>query len=202
MSSARPDEHVASTLYYDAAHAKEAVKILPGEYYVTNADMILVTVLGSCVSACIRDPKAGVAGMNHFMLPDARDGDGVLSASARYGSYAMELLINQLLKIGARRNALEAKVFGGGNVLPGLTLSNVGERNAAFVLDYLATERIHVAARDLGGSHPRKIYQFARSGRVRVKQIARTNNDTIFERERDYRRQIEVPVAGDVELFG
>src|SRR5262245_42760287 len=98
MSSARPDEHVASTLYYDAAHAKEAVKILPGEYYVTNADMILVTVLGSCVSACIRDPKAGVAGMNHFMLPDARDGDGVLSASARYGSYAMELLINQLLK--------------------------------------------------------------------------------------------------------
>ncbi len=202
MSSVQPDEHVATTLYYDAAHAKQAVKILPGEYYVTNRDMLLVTVLGSCVSACIRDPKVGVAGMNHFMLPEGRDGDGVLSASARYGSYAMELLINQLLKIGARRSALEAKVFGGGNVLPGLTLSNVGERNAAFVLEYLATERIHVAARDLGGLHPRKIYQFAQNGRVRVKQLARTNSDTVVARESDYRRQLEVPVTGDVELFG
>jgi chemotaxis protein CheD len=201
MSSVQPDEHVASTLYYDGTHAKHAVKILPGEYYVTNTDMILVTVLGSCVSACIRDSTTGVAGMNHFMLPDARDGDGVVSASARYGSYAMELLINQLLKIGARRNALEAKVFGGGNVLPGLTLSNVGERNAAFVLEYLATERIPVAARDLGGPHPRKIYQFAHSGRVRVKQIARARNDTIYQRERDYRRQLEAPVTGEVELF-
>jgi chemotaxis protein CheD len=202
MSSAQPDEHVASTLYYDGAHGKHAVKILPGEYYVTNRDMLLVTVLGSCVSACIRDPLAGVAGMNHFMLPEARDGDGVLSASARYGAYAMELLINQLLKNGARRNSLEAKVFGGGNVLPGLTLANVGERNAAFVLEFLAMERIPVAARDLGGLHPRKIYQFAQTGRVRVKQLARTNNDTVVARERDYRRQLEAPVAGDVELFG
>ena len=202
MSSVHPDEHVASTHYYDGAHARNAIKILPGEYYVTDRDILLVTVLGSCVSACIRDPRVGVAGMNHFMLPEGREGEGVLSASARYGSYAMELLINQLLKLGARRNALEAKVFGGGNVLPGLTLSNVGERNAAFVLDYLATERIPVAARDLGGLHPRKIYQFAQSGRVRVKQLARTNNDTVFARERDYRRQLEAPVAGDVELFG
>ncbi len=169
---------------------------------MTSADMVLVTVLGSCVAACIRDPRVGVGGMNHFMLPDARDGDGVLSASARYGSYAMELLINELLKLGARRNGLEAKVFGGGNVLPGLTLSNVGERNAAFVLDYLQTERISIAARDLGGPYPRKVYQFVRNGRVRVKQIARTSDETILERERDYRRQLEVPVAGDVELFG
>ena len=202
MSSVHPDEHVASTLYYDGAHGKHAVKILPGEYYVTDRDMLLVTVLGSCVSACIRDPKLGIAGMNHFMLPEGRDGDGVLSASARYGTSAMELLINQLLKIGARRNALEAKVFGGGNVLPGLTLSNVGERNAAFVLEYLATERIAVAARDLGGLHPRKIYQFAHTGRVRVKQLARSNNDTLVARERDYRRQLEAPVTGDVEVFG
>jgi chemotaxis protein CheD len=202
MSSVQPDEHLASTLYYDGAHGKQAVKILPGEYYVTNRDMLLVTVLGSCVSACIRDPKLGIAGMNHFMLPEGRDGDGVLSASARYGTYAMELLINQLLKIGARRNALEVKVFGGGNVLPGLTMSNVGERNAAFVLEYLATERIPVAARDLGGLHPRKIYQFSHTGKVRVKQLARTNNDTLFARERDYRRQLEEPVGGDVELFG
>jgi chemotaxis protein CheD len=140
--------------------------------------------------------------MNHFMLPEGRDGDGVLSASARYGTYAMELLINQLLKMGARRSALEAKVFGGGNVLPGLTLSNVGERNAAFVLEYLSTERIAVAARDLGGLHPRKIHQFVHTGRVRVKQLARTNNDTVVARERDYRRLIEAPVTGDVELFG
>ena len=203
MSNISELQHVATNLYYDRVHEVDAVKILPGEYYVTGKDMLIVTVLGSCVAACIRDPLAGISGMNHFMLPDGGSQGGIASASARYGSFAMELLINQLLKLGARRNALEAKVFGGGNVLRALSAGNVAERNAAFVLDYLKTENIPIVAQDLLGTHPRKVYQFAKTGKVRVKKLTETRNDTIFERERNYRsRLVATDTAGDVELFG
>ena len=196
-------QHEATNFYYDPQHKIDAVKILPGEYYVTNRDMLIVTVLGSCVSACIRDPLFNVSGMNHFMLPEGPAEGGVASASARYGSFAMELLINQLLKLGARRNALEAKVFGGGNVLRALSAGNVAERNAAFVISYLETEKIPVVARDLGGTQPRKVYQFVKDGRVRVKRLGTLANDSIFERERDYRSRLRVAEpAGEVELFG
>src|SRR5690606_10592835 len=126
----------------------EAMKLLPGEYYVTDGRLALVTVLGSCVAACIRDVDSGIGGMNHFMLPD-EGGKDVVSSSARYGTYAMEILINHLLKSGARRNRLEAKVFGGGAVLASLSSSNVGTRNAEFVLKFLQTEKIPVVAQDL-----------------------------------------------------
>ena len=196
-------QHVATNLYYDRVHDIQAVKILPGEYYVTGKDMLIVTVLGSCVAACIRDPLTGVAGMNHFMLPDGGSQSDVLSASARYGGFAMELLINQLLKLGARRGGLEAKVFGGGNVLRALSAANVAERNAAFVLEYLKMENIPIVAQDLLGTYPRKVYQFVKSGKVRMKKLTEVRNDTIFERERDYRSQlIRTDTAGDVELFG
>jgi chemotaxis protein CheD len=196
-------QHVATNLYFDRVHDVQAVKLLPGEYYVTNKDMLIVTVLGSCVAACIRDPLTGVSGMNHFMLPDAGTQGGLVSASARYGSFAMELLINQLLKLGARRSALEAKVFGAGNVLRALSAGNVAERNAAFVLDYLKTENIPIVAQDLLGTHPRKVYQFVKTGKVRVKKLTEMRNDTIFERERDYRSALgRTETAGDVELFG
>ncbi len=201
--SAAELQHEATNFYYDPAHKIEAVKILPGEYYVTNRDMLIVTVLGSCVAACIRDPLFNVAGMNHFMLPEGPAEGGVASASARYGSFAMELLINQLLKLGARRSALEAKVFGGGNVLRALSAGNVAERNAQFVIAYLETEKIPVVARDLGGTQPRKVYQFVKDGRVRVKRLGTLANDTVFERERDYRSRLVVAEpAGEVELFG
>ena len=202
--SVGPDiQHEATNFYYDHTHRIDAVKLLPGEYYVTNRDMLIVTVLGSCVSACIRDPLLNLAGMNHFMLPEGPADGGVVSASARYGSFAMELLINQLLKLGARRNGLEAKVFGGGNVLRGLSASNVAQRNAEFVLAYLGTEKIPIVAHDLGGTQPRKIYQFVKNGRVRVKKLGSTANDTLFQRERDYRSRLVVDEpAGDVELFG
>jgi chemotaxis protein CheD len=98
-------------------------------------------VLGSCVSACIRDKEKGIGGMNHFMLADSTE-VSPYSASARYGTYAMEILINHLLKLGARRGSLEAKVFGGGRVMAALSSSNVGERNCSFVLDFLRTEGI------------------------------------------------------------
>jgi chemotaxis protein CheD len=162
--------------------------------------MGLVTVLGSCVAACIRDPQFGIGGMNHFMLPDG--GDGVVSDSARYGAYAMELLINELVKLGARRNRLEAKVFGGGAVLRGFSVSHVGARNSAFVLDFLKTEGIPVLAQDLGDDCPRKIYFFPHTGKVRVKRLLGTHNNTILEREQEYRSRIEhQPVSGGIELF-
>lgn len=195
-------DSVASNLYFDHKLSRRVAKLLPGEYYVTGDDMVLVTVLGSCVSACIRDSSTGVGGMNHFMLPDGAD-DGRLGGAARYGVHAMEILINSLLKRGARRQNFEAKVFGGGNVMRSLNTSHVGRRNAEFVLEFLANEKIRVAARDLEDIHPRKIYFFPATGLVRVKKLRELANESVFEREIDYRRRIAAQNrAGDVELFG
>ncbi|WP_374278970.1 chemoreceptor glutamine deamidase CheD [Azonexus sp.] len=195
------DENLATNRYYDRHFGAEAAKILPGEYFVSSQGMLLVTVLGSCVAACIRDSDSGIGGMNHFMLPDDGGRDTV-GTSARYGTYAMEVLINHLLKMGARRNRLEAKVFGGGAVLASLSSSNVGARNAEFVLDYLKTEKIPVVAKDLLDSYPRKVYYFPASGRVLVKKLHRVHNETLFSRERDYKARLaQEPMAGDVELF-
>lgn len=194
-------EHMANNRYFDRVFASDAVKVLPGEYFVTTTDMVLVTVLGSCVSACIRDTEKGIGGMNHFMLAESQD-RGALSASARYGSFAMEILINHLMKLGARRANLEAKVFGGGRVMASLGSSKVGERNSSFVLEYLATESIPITARDLLDVTPRKVYFFPATGRVLVKKLARVHNDTLARREREYaERLVEAPPAGDVELF-
>jgi chemotaxis protein CheD len=177
------------------------VKVLPGEYYVTSSSMVLVTVLGSCVSACVRDREKGIGGMNHFMLAEATD-DDVISASARYGAYAMEILINHLMKMGARRSSLEAKVFGGGRVMSSLASSQVGERNCNFVMDFLETEGIPVVAKDLLDVYPRKVYFFPDTGRVLVKKLVRMHNDTLLRRENEYSaRLIEAPVSGDIELF-
>ncbi len=194
---------LAQNHYFDRGLDIDAAKILPGEYYVTGCDMVLVTVLGSCVTACIRDKLSGIGGMNHFMLPDANpDKDSPFGESARYGAFAMEVLINSLIKLGAHRTLLEAKVFGGGNVLPGMTVANVGQRNADFVLRFLETEKIGVAARDLVDVYPRKIYFFPKSGRVLMKKLRTIHNDTIFMREKDYgSRLLATQVAGEVELF-
>jgi chemotaxis protein CheD len=164
---------------------------------------LMVTVLGSCVAACVRDPQSGIGGMNHFMLPDsAMETDNPVSTSARYGTYAMEVLIGQLLKLGARRGRLQAKVFGGGNVLRGFTANNVGERNSAFVLEFLSMEKIPIMAQDLVDTYPRKVYFFPRSGKVMVKKLASLHNSTIVKRETDYNRRLRSSrIAGDVELF-
>lgn len=193
----------APNLYYDNAFEIDAAKILPGEYYVTKRDMVLVTVLGSCVAACIRDRISGIGGMNHFMLPEAGAEDAGLTGTAmRYGSYAMEMMINQLLKMGAKRNNLEAKLFGGASVLKGLTVVNVGERNADFAQRYLQREEIVIASHDLLDVYPRKVYFFPASGRVLVKRLLSMHNETIIERERDYRARInQEQIQGDIELF-
>ncbi len=194
-------ECFARNRYFDPVHRTEAVKLLPGEYCVSTRPILLVTVLGSCVAACLRDPRLRIGGMNHFMLPEG-ESDPSASQSARYGTYAMETLIGHLVKLGAQRERLEAKVFGGGNVLPGLAASNVGHRNAAFVESFLEAEGIRIAARDLADVYPRKVYYFPASGRAFVKRLRELRNDTLLERERAYRRRLEgAPVAGEVELF-
>jgi chemotaxis protein CheD len=138
------------------------------------------------------------------MLPDSgQDRSNPLGESARYGVYAMEILINQLLKMGAKRSNLEAKVFGGGSVLRGFTIANVGERNAEFVLEFLKTEKIPVAAQDLLDIFPRKVYYFPSTGLVRVKKLRQVHNDTIIERETEYKTRLHYSkLEGDVELFG
>jgi chemotaxis protein CheD len=197
-------ESLATNHYHDRQFDIDAVKILPGEYYVTNADLLLSTTLGSCIAACIRDKVSGIGGINHFMLPDmGTDNTVPASASARYGSYAMELLINELLKLGARRVNLEAKVFGGGNVLANMTVTRVGSRNTAFALDYLATEGIRIVGKDVLDEFPRKVYFFPKTGRALVKKLRATRNDTLFVREVDYAKRISSvkQVSGEVELF-
>ena len=192
-------EHLATNLYYDRVFDCQAAKILPGEYYFTVKPMLIVTVLGSCVAACIRDRVSGIGGMNHFMLPDGGESGRASASSMRYGSYAMEVLINQVLKAGARRENLEAKVFGGGNVLQGFTSINVGERNARFVRDYLRDVNIRILAEDLNDIHPRKVYFFPETGKVLVKKLIQLNNYTLVRREHDYASRLQAnPI--DVEL--
>ncbi len=203
FENAEGGDQVASNFYFDSNFKTKAVKLLPGEYFVTNKGLLLVTVLGSCVAACIRDSYSGIGGMNHFMLPDGGDEPGSsMNTSARYGVFAMEILINQLLKLGAKRGNLEAKVFGGGNVLDGLTVANVGQRNADFVLKFLATEKIKVVAQDLVDIYPRKVYFFPKDSKVMVKKLKRTHNNTISLREKDYSSRLsKTGAGGEIELF-
>lgn len=186
--------------YYDPQFRIQALKILPGEYRVDDREVMLVTVLGSCVAACLFDPRRHIGGMNHFMLPEARTGDA--AGSARYGAYAMEMLINDLLKRGAARSRLQAKLFGGGAVLPGLSTTNIGNRNTAFALRYMADERIPVLGQDLGGTFPRRVHCFPASGRVMVRRLASDRTRSIAAEEQHYRRQLQQQSpTGSVELF-
>lgn len=197
-------EEISTTLYFDRTFNCDAAKISPGEYYYTDKDMLIVTVLGSCVSACIRDSKTGIGGMNHFMLPEGggADKDSPVSESMRYGTYAMEVLINQLLRNGARRENLEAKIFGGGNVLRSFTTNNVGDRNAIFVKKYLKEEGIRVTGEDLLDIYPRKVYFFPKTGKVLVKKLKQLNNYTLVKREQAYSSKLQTnDVGGDIDLF-
>jgi chemotaxis protein CheD len=195
-------EHLAPNRYFDKNFNTEAVKILPGEYFATKDSTMIVTVLGSCVSVCLRDPITRVAGMNHFLLPANKDELNFNSDSARYGVYAMEILVNHLMKLGAAKQRLVAKVFGGGNVLKQLRINSVGEQNSAFVLEYLENERIPIQAQDLMGEYPRKVYFFPLTGEVKVRKLKSIHNTTILDRESEYRVKVnQTPSAGDVDLF-
>jgi chemotaxis protein CheD len=194
----RPGE--ASFFFYDAHFRNDAVKILPGEYFVHDEDMLITTTLGSCIAACLWDRHARIGGMNHFMLPESAGGAGALPDSGRYGSYAMELLINEMMKRGATRGSLEAKVFGGAQVFSGMTSINVGERNTQFVVDYLKTERIPILSRDVLDVHPRKVCFLPASGKAMVKRLASTNAEALVAKERAAAAR-PMPAGGSVDLF-
>ncbi|KML54665.1 chemoreceptor glutamine deamidase CheD [Burkholderia stabilis] len=196
---------IATNRYFDNHFGCPGVKLLPNEFYTTSEDMVLMTVLGSCVAACIHDPYAGIGGMNHFMLPDdGADAGATASESMRYGAYAMEVLINELIKAGGRRERLEAKVFGGAAVLAGMTTINIGDRNADFVRRYLALERIRITAEDLQDVHPRKVAFMPRTGRAMVKKL-RLQVPGVTEREAALAREADRLRAArpraHVELF-
>jgi chemotaxis protein CheD len=188
--------------YKDPRFAEVAVKVFPGEHHVTQLhDEMLVTILGSCVAACIRDPLAAVGGMNHFMLPEAASSArDVMSSSMRYGNVAMERLINDILVRGGRRDRLEIKVFGGGNVMN--ASSNIGHRNADFVEEYLAAEGLRIVAAHLRGSLPRRVHYFPATGKVMLIELPRTEQREVIESETRYKSKLESePVTGSAELF-
>lgn len=187
----------ASFFWYETHFQSIAVKVLPGEYFVETEDILIMTTLGSCIAACLWDRNARVGGLNHFMLPEGSGDDG------RYGSYAMELLINEMLKRGASRHALEAKVFGGGQVIAGMDSMNVGARNTTFVLDYLKTEHIPVVSKDVLDIYPRKVCFLPASGKAMVKRLAPTQAAALQAQERAAAQRV-VPQAssgGSVDLF-
>ena len=197
--------HMSS--YWDPVQNVEVVRILAGEYYVTHCQEMITTVLGSCISACARDKVANIGGMNHFMLPEEnRPGDSSahrgLSADAAYGSYAMERLINCILKYGGRRENLEIKIFGGGRIMGGMT--DIGLQNINFVRAYLRTEGLSIAAEDVGGDLPRRMAYLPATGKVLVKKLRNVRNETIVKQETAYRDDLRRSEnkGGDVELFG
>lgn len=181
---------VATHHYFDRDFDRAAVKLLPGEYYVTHEPTVLLTVLGSCVAACLHDPYAPVAGMNHFMLPHEGDGDIARHMAMRYGSHAMDVLVRDLVKAGARRERLQAKVFGGAAVLPNMPSLNVGDNNAQFVLEYLKAEKIGVYAQDLGGTRARRVAFFPESGKVAVRRLHPTQDVGVQDREGEMLRRL------------
>ncbi len=196
-------EAAAGRRFFDAANAAWMVKVFPGEFYVTRkSDEVLLTVLGSCVSACIRDPVAGVGGMNHFMLAQHKSGRwGDDLRSTRYGNFAMEKLINELIKAGCARERMEIKVFGGGNVTD--TSNAVGSDNAEFVLRYLAAEGLRCAAKDLGGTLPRRIHYYPATGRVVRRLLGISERYAVDREENDYQsRLLRDQPAGEIQLFG
>jgi chemotaxis protein CheD len=170
--------------------AIQRVHVLQGEYQVACAEnVVLATVLGSCVAACMRDPEASVGGMNHFLLP----GDGGAHDGERYGAYLMELLINGLLKKGAQRERIEAKLFGGARMLEGL--SDIGSQNAAFARNFLKDEGIRVIAENLGGVRRRRIEFFPISGRARQILLPRNSDPN------DRAAAPNLSNSGSLELF-
>jgi chemotaxis protein CheD len=193
--------------FWDPATERWTAKVLPGEFYVTRHDEAISTVLGSCISACISDQRIGCGGMNHFMLPEDSGGGGsdrwmdpTSGLATRYGSHAMERLINELLKLGARREQLEIKLFGGGRILASMT--DVGARNASFVRHYLESEGLKIAAEDLGDIYPRRIIYFPQTGKVRVRRLQPLEATAIADRERRYQGDLaRQSGGGDVELF-
>jgi len=176
---------------------KLAVKVVAGDYYVSRQDEMICTVLGSCVSTCIRDPIVGVGGINHFLLPDA-DCD-LLSESNRYGVFAMEQLINSIIKYGGCRENFEIKIVGGGNMMSGT--NDIGQRNIAFIKKFMKTEGLKISAEDLGGDQARRIQYIVKTGQLMVHKLKKHINLETVATEIKNQRCIQQQTNDDVELF-
>ena len=191
--------------YWDKMQNMSVAKILPGEFYVTVNNEAITTVLGSCISACIRDTKNGIGGMNHFMLPANKEDYGgmkkmEMTGANRYGNFAMESLINEILKAGGKKDRLEVKITGGGKIIQNMT--NIGDMNIKFVEEYIKDEGLKLVASDVGDIYPRKVVYMPATGKVKVKRLRNMHNNTIYEREDKYFNDIKKePVGGEVELF-
>lgn len=196
----KPDDYFeGASRYRDKQTGQMVVNVHAGDCFVTSESTEMgATVLGSCISACIRDPLAGVGGMNHFLLPNCHQN---AQDSARFGAYAMEQLINEILKRGGRRERLEAKLFGGGNVIE--SSARIGDRNAAFANEYLQHEGIRVVGVDVGDKWPRKVRYWPVEGRALIKKLSRADDYARVRLEEDgYRQTIIRPSSGnDVDLF-
>lgn len=194
------NESVSSRRYFDRRIGAETVYVLPGFHHVqSKSETSISTLLGSCVSACIRDKKTKAGGLNHFLLPE-KQGDE--SSSARYGVHAMELLINDLLKLGSKKENLEAKIFGGANVIQTSAANPVGSQNSDFVIDYLRAELISITAKDLGGDFPRRIYFFPDSGKVSVLRVGSVDVGDVVRKEMEMQKKVfSRSKAESVELF-
>jgi chemotaxis protein CheD len=192
--------------YWDQEHMCFTARLLPGEYYVTRHAEVVTTVLGSCVSACVRDTRLQIGGMNHFMLPlDGSNGESAwgsaASAATRYGNVAMERLINDILKLGGRREDLEIKLVGGGHVLAEMS-TDIGARNIDFVREYMHEEGFEVAVEDLGDNYPRRVVYFPQTGRMRVRKLTTPRDQGLVAQEREYLKKLgNSPVDGEIELF-
>jgi chemotaxis protein CheD len=194
----------APKLYFDRDFNREALKILPGQYHAAFGPVGIATVLGSCVSTCLWDPQTRIGGMNHFMLPgDNGACASPVTRSARFGVYAMELLINDMLKMGAERRRLVAKVFGGSRLMQGSGSLDVGARNCEFVLEFLDVEGIPVLARDLMDTYPRKVLFSPETGKVLLKKLGRLRDQVVRLQEQHYFRKLgeDDDAAGSIEMF-
>lgn len=180
-------------LYQDPRFKLPLRSLMPGEMAACRGEHGYVTLLGSCVAACIYDSQSGVGGMNHFLLPESGDIDPTHAGwaqAARYGNHAMELLINQTLELGGQRPQLCAKVFGGAAVLSRIS-SLVGERNVNFVETYLRLEGIPIVAQQVGGSLARQVFFFPRSGEAFVRQVQATETAALVQREQAFEQKIQ-----------
>lgn len=186
--------------FFDEREQVNVVKIFAGEWYVSKGNEKLVTVLGSCVAACIRDPIINVGGMNHFLLPGDESMDPRISDAARYGVFAMESLINGVLKAGGHHQRLEIKVFGGGNVIK--HSARIGSKNAQFIREFLKREGFRIVSEDLEGDHPRRVHYYPDTGKVMMRLLRRQDDLQVVEEEALYEKQIAGHLPeGEIELF-
>lgn len=185
--------------YWDRSEGRWIAQVLPGDFYVTKEDEVIATVLGSCVSTCVRDEQAGIGGLNHFMLPN-QNGNPLPGDALRYGGYAVERLLNELVKHGARRERMEIKIFGGGKVITGM--SDIGRKNIDFIHDYFKTEDLSVAAEDTGGQWARKVRYYPANGKVMIQRLQTQEANEVVRNEAELERRLSVaPPRGEVDLF-